>query len=73
MVTLWGKLPAKRRRAEGAEGRAEGVLKSQRCARVCAGTEEVMTASLHLDLGPLLLLLACWQTTGLVGASESLC
>lgn len=46
-------------------------LKSQRCVRLSPETEEVMTASPHLDPGLLLLLLACWQTPGMVGASES--
>lgn len=75
VVTLWGKLPVKRRRVKGggggsgsAEVRAE---EPEVCARVCAETEKVMTASPHLDLGLLLLLLACWQTPGMVGASES--
>lgn len=42
------------------------------CAYLCVETqEEVMTVSLHLDLGlMLLLLLACWQTPGMVGGSE---
>ena len=54
-------------------GEEEGKLKSQRCVRLSPETEEVMTASPHLDPGLLLLLLlACWQTPGMVGASESL-
>uniref|UniRef100_UPI0037E9BC2F fibronectin type III domain-containing protein 5b-like n=1 Tax=Semicossyphus pulcher TaxID=241346 RepID=UPI0037E9BC2F len=42
-------------------------MKRQRCAR--AEEEKVMTASLHLNVGLMLLLLACWQTPGLVGAT----
>ncbi|XP_068165492.1 fibronectin type III domain-containing protein 5-like [Antennarius striatus] len=42
---------------------------SRRCAPRGAGTQKVMTASLHLDVGLLLLLLACWQTPAMVEAT----
>lgn len=63
-----GGLPVRRRRVEG--GEEERAEEPDGCGR----TEEVMTAFLHLDLhlGLLLQLLTCWQTPGMVRASESL-
>lgn len=70
VVTLLGGTSSQTQESSGGEGRARGRAEEP---EVCAETEEVMTASLHLDLGLLLLLLACWQPPGMVGASESLC
>lgn len=65
-----GGSPSQARKSSGREIRSTTRAEEP---EVRADTEEEMTASTHLEPGLLLLLLplACWQTPGMVGASES--